>query len=125
MNSVMTDEQPRYQIDIDEDLIVQLNEHRRKLQKLFDQIPLEEIENTEDLNTYREWIMETVKSSQILGSGLSSEILEEFMAIKEKKEEFAQLQDEIVRLEEENEDLKSMIDYEQQEEEHTTIERMD
>lgn len=70
--------------EIDEDLIVQLNEHRRKLEKLFDQIPIEEIENSEDLNTYREWIMETLTSSQILGTGLSSEIFEEFIALKDK-----------------------------------------
>eukprot|EP00347_Sterkiella_histriomuscorum_P016090 403354529 len=114
-----------YEIEIDEDLIVQLNEQRRKLQKLFDQIPIEDIQNTEDLNTYREWILESLQASQILGSGLSSEILEEFIAMKDRKQQVETMQEELVRLEEENEDLKSMIDFEQQDDEFTQIERLD
>ena len=53
---------------LDEELIVQLNEHRRKLEKLFDQISVEEIEaNSEDLNQYKEWVLKVIKSSHRLG----------------------------------------------------------
>lgn len=45
---------------------------------------------------------------------MNAEILEEFLTMKEKKEQFDQMQEELVRLEEENEDLKSMIDLDQQ-----------
>lgn len=55
-----------------------------------------------------------MQASQIIGNGLNAEILEEFLTMKEKKEQFDQMQEELVRLEEENEDLKSMIDLDQQ-----------
>ena len=40
---------------------------------------------SDDLNTYREWILETVKSSHVLGTGLSSDIFEELLALKDRE----------------------------------------
>lgn len=45
--------------------------------------------------------------------------------MKEKKEQYDEMQDELVRLEAENDDLKSMMSYEHQDDEFTQIERLE
>ena len=94
---------------IDDELIVSLNDHRRRLEKLFDQISFEDVHASDDLNTYREWLLEVVASSRTLSQGLTTKFFEEILIAKEKDERHEQLQEELARLEEENEELKSII----------------
>ena len=94
---------------ITEELIVELNQYRTKLQKLFDQLSYEEVANMEDLNPYREWIGKVTKMSYTLINGLDSEVFEDIINAKGKEQRYDQMADDLQHLEIENEQLKSVI----------------
>ena len=99
---------------IDEDTIVTLNEHRRKVQRLFDQIPLETFEYQQsadelDLNNYREWLLDLIHSSHHIGNTLSAGLLQDMIQYKEKKHQLFDMEEEIQVLQVENDDLKSIL----------------